>query len=97
VADEMDVRKVVEFLRKSDLIDLEMPLSKLVSAAGDLETSEAANVFLWSQWVLITHCGPASTITAIGSAREEEGGPSRSPLGIGDPPLEEGTPPASSR
>jgi hypothetical protein len=63
-----DVRKVVEFLQRSELVNLDVPVSQVVKQAGELEVAGGGHVLIWSQWILITApCGPPSAIIAMGS------------------------------
>lgn len=84
--DEREVRRVVEFLRKSELINLEMPISKVVDAAAELR-APAGQVFLWSQWVLVSPPCPQGSLifTAMGDEAADAGS-----TAIGDQPGEEG-------
>jgi len=82
MARDTEVRKLVEFLQKTDLVNLEMPVSKLVDQAGDLEmTGGGGQVLIWSQWILITApCGPTSAIVAMGTGPAESGGGTKSAM-----------------
>ena len=70
MADKLDAAKLMEFMRKSELINLDAPVSTLLTGVGEL-LDEDSYVLAWSRYVLVIKDlppGGASARLAMGEA-----------------------------
>lgn len=72
MAEEMEVGRLVEFLRKSELVNLEMPVSKVIDAVSEL-APPSGQVLIWTQWIFVSPpCPQGSGTIAIGERIEDQ-------------------------
>jgi hypothetical protein len=84
VREEAEIHRITEFLRKSELVNLDMPVSKVVDAVSDLAPVGAGSLLIWSRWILVSPPCPQSSIVAIGSQGLQGSRPSSARVTMGE-------------